>query len=62
MAAPISMFSKIVLLVCMAILPYAAFFGAYAFDEDKRRKWNMFSFGAGLLIIAIVGVVLYLNT
>jgi len=45
----------------MAIIPFASFFGAYVFDEKSRMK-NIISIGIGLLAIAGLGVVMYLNT
>lgn len=63
MAVPISLMSRIVLLACAAILPFTAFFAAYAYDGEKRRmKLNILSFTVGVVTIGVVGVVLYLNS
>ena len=48
-------------MVCMAIIPFAAFFGAYVFDEHSRLK-NIISICLGLLAITGLGVVLFINT
>lgn len=61
MAVPISMASKLTVMVCMAVIPFAAFFGAYVFDEHSRLK-NIISIVIGLLAITGLGVVLYFNT
>ena len=61
MAVPISLASRVTVMVCMAIIPFAAFFGAYVFDEDSRLK-NIISISIGLLAIAGLGVVLFMNT
>jgi hypothetical protein len=45
----------------MAIIPFAAFFGAYVFDEHSRLK-NIFSIFIGLLALSGLAVVMYLNT
>jgi len=61
MAVPISLASRVTVMICMAIIPFAAFFGAYVFDEDSRLK-NIISICIGLLAIAGLGIVLFLNT
>lgn len=61
MAVPISMASRVTVLVCMAIIPFSAFFGAYVFDEHSRLK-NIISIVVGLLAITGLGVVLFFNT
>ena len=62
MAVPISLLSRTVLFACAAVLPLAAFSAAYAYDSPRRKKLNIISFIVGLVTIAVVGVVLYLNT
>jgi len=47
--------------VCLAILPFASFYGAYVFDENSRLK-NFISICIGMLAIGGLGVVLFLNT
>jgi len=61
MAVPLSLASRVTVFVCMAIIPFASFFGAYVFDDNSRMK-NIISIGIGLLAIAGLGVVMYLNT
>lgn len=61
MAVPISLGSRIAVFVCMAIIPFAAFFGAYVFDEDSKKK-NIFSIIVGLCALGGLAVVMYLNT
>ena len=61
MAVPISLASRATVMICMAIIPFAAFFGAYVFDEHSRLK-NIISIFIGLLAITGLGVVLILNT
>jgi len=61
MAVPISLASRVTVMVCMAIIPFAAFFGAYVFDEHSRIK-NIISIILGLIAISGLGVVLFLNT
>jgi len=61
MAVPLSLASRVTVFICMAIIPFASFFGAYVFDEKSRMK-NIISIGIGLLAIAGLGVVMYLNT
>ena len=62
MSAPLPLIARGVLFACAALLPFTAFFAAYAFDEEKRKKLNRLSFVAGLSVIAVVGVVLYMYT
>ena len=61
MAVPISLASRVTVMVCMAIIPFAAFFGAYVFDDNSRLK-NIISIAIGLLAISGLGVVLFFNT
>ena len=61
MAVPLSLASRVTVMVCMAIIPFASFYGAYVFDENSRIK-NIISIGIGLLAIGGLGVVIVLNT
>jgi len=45
----------------MSIIPFAAFYGAYVFDENSRIK-NIISFAVGLVAICGLIVVILLNT
>ena len=61
MAVPLSLASRVTVMVCMAIIPFASFYGAYVFDEYSRIK-NIISICIGMLAIGGLGVVIFLNT
>lgn len=61
MSVPISLASRIATYICMAIIPFAAFYGAYVFDENTRIK-NIISFAIGILAVFGLIVVITLNT
>lgn len=62
MAVPISPRDLGILLTCGATLPFAAFFAAYPFEGGRRKTLNVVSFMVGVLAIAVVSFVLYVNT
>ena len=61
MAVPISLASRLATFVFMAIIPFAAFYGAYVFDEHTRVK-NLISFTIGLIAVVGLIIVISLNT
>ena len=61
MAVPLSLASRVTVMICMAIIPFASFYGAYVFDEHSRIK-NIISLCIGMLAIGGLGIVIYLNT
>ena len=61
MTVPISLASRIATYVCMSIIPFAAFFGAYVFDDNSRIK-NIVSFTIGLIAVVGLIVVISINT
>lgn len=61
MTVPISLASRIATYICMSIIPFAAFYGAYVFDENTRIK-NIISFSIGIIAVLGLIVVILLNT
>ena len=61
MTVPISLASRLATFIFMAIIPFAAFFGAYVFDDNSRIK-NIVSFTIGLIAVVGLIVVISINT